>query len=133
MGDDPYAGIEMDDLLENLPDPPTPQVFTNVDVWQAISQYMNPLMAAMDKTGRETAELRNAEMIENEQLSHVEDLEGLLTDVDDTYMTFAEAARLKRSQRDSILKEVKRLHETMMFMRRMAGMRGRELYRHHRN
>ena len=110
-----------------------PQVFTNVDVWQAISQYMNPLMAAMDKTGRETAELRNAEMIENEQLSHVEELEGLLTDVDDTYMTFAEAARLKRSQRDSILKEVKRLHETMMFMRRMAGMRGRELYRHHRN
>jgi len=132
MGDIPHDGIKMDDLLENLPTT-SESIFNNIGVWESISQYMNPMMAALEGKGRQAADLMNTEMIENEQLAHVEELEDMLVDVDDTYMTFAEAARLRRSQRDSMLNQVRQLHQSMMFIRRLAGMRGRELYRHHRN
>jgi hypothetical protein len=129
MGDDPYEGIEMDDLLANLPDP-TPQVFTNVDVWQAISQYMNPLMAERDTALNREVARQNIIVNRMEAEAEQEYEDGMPMEL---YMSMLNSINFRKEQRDLVLNRVRQLHESMMFIRRLAGMRGRELYRQHRN
>ena len=129
MGDDPYEGIEMDDLLENLPTP-TPSIFTNVDVWQAISQYMNPMMAERDTALNREVARQNIIVNRMEAEAEQEYEDGMPMDL---YMSMMSSVRFRREQRDLVLKQLRQVHESMMFLRRMAGVRGGELYRQHRN
>jgi len=129
MGDDPYEGIEMDDLLENLPTP-TPSIFSNTAVWESIAQYMNPMMAE-----RETAfnrELAKQNRMVNKMDAEAEEAynEGMPIEL---YFSMLKSVNFRKEQRDLVLNQVRQVHESMMFIRRLAGMRGRELYRHHRN
>ena len=129
MGDDPYAGIEMDDLLENLPTP-TPSIFSNIAVWESISQYMNPMMAERGTALNIELAKQNREVNRMEAEAEHEYEEGMPMEL---YMSMLKSVNFRKEQRDLVLKQVRQVHESMMFMRRLAGMRGRELYRHHRN
>ncbi len=129
MGDDPYEGIEMDDLLENLPTP-TPSIFSHTGVWESIAQYMNPMMAERDTALNREVRTQNTILNRMETEAEQEYEDGMPMDL---YMSMLKSVRFRKEQRDLVLNQVRQLHESMMFIRRLAGMRGRELYRHHRN
>tara|TARA_R110000764_G_C10841679_1_gene364183 strand:+ start:287 stop:652 length:366 start_codon:yes stop_codon:yes gene_type:complete len=113
MGD-----TELTNLLEqtNLDDP-IPGVFTDVGVWNSISNYMNPILAQAEKIARAQVLKEDETMRALEQ-----DVEYGIFEDSDGYMRSREALSFRRYQRDLMLDQVQQLHQAMMFVRRLGGL-----------
>lgn len=88
--------IELKELEQNLPETP-PLIFQNIAVWRSIEQYMNPLMS--------TSEQRH-----NAALYYHDNFAGEMMPVPGA------------NERQSIVDEIRHIHHTMMFIRRLGGL-----------